>query len=171
MVSFLAHNRQCTITGVIVLLMLLATLLPALNPALAQSCPTPTVRLSAHSAKWGDVVTMEGEGWLPGRTVEISTDTGPEEEEIVNKSVKASNNGKWAESFKVHAPPSDYELVFAQEEGECRITVTKSFSVNDPTISLDPKEGHAGMTVTVRGSGWIKENQISIQFLKNRQGE
>jgi hypothetical protein len=43
MVSFLAHNRQCAIAAIVVVLMLLAGLPSLLNPARAQSAPTITL--------------------------------------------------------------------------------------------------------------------------------
>jgi hypothetical protein len=43
----------------IVSLMLVVSPLPALNPALAQSCPTPTATVSPSSGSWGDSFTEE----------------------------------------------------------------------------------------------------------------
>jgi hypothetical protein len=62
MVCFMANKGQCTIAGMIVLLMLLATLLPDLNPVLAQSCPTPTATISPSSGSPADAMTLQGEG-------------------------------------------------------------------------------------------------------------
>jgi hypothetical protein len=56
MVCFMANKRQCTIAGMIVLLMLLASLLSDLNPALAQQSYSLTA--SPSTAAFGGSITV-----------------------------------------------------------------------------------------------------------------
>ena len=159
---FVAHKWQCTITGMIVLLMLLASLLPDLSLALARSCPTPTVTLSASSGSPGDVLTIQGEGWLPGGTVTI-TATGPEQLDVLTGQVPDS--GTWEADINViRAPPGNYVFVFSEKMDRCDLRATVPFTINGPTISLDLTEGPPGTEVTVQGSGWIAGDIVSIQF-------
>jgi hypothetical protein len=162
MVCFVANKRQCTIAGMIGLLMLLASLLPDLNLALAQSCPTPTVTLSASSGSPGDVLTVQGEGWLPGGTVTI-TATGPERLDVLTGQVPDS--GTWEADINViRAPPGNYVFVFSEIMDRCDLRATVPFTINGPTISLDLTESPPGTEVTVQGSGWIAGDIVSIQF-------
>jgi hypothetical protein len=163
MVFFMANKRQCTIASMIVLLILLASLLPALNPALAQSCPTPTATLSASSAGPGDVLTIQGEGWLPGGTVTI-TATAPDQTDEIIQTVLVPDSGTWETDIDVIGPPpGNYELVFSENKDGCELRVTTPSTINEPTISLDLTEGPSDTEVAVQGSGWILGDIVSTR--------
>jgi hypothetical protein len=176
MVFVMAHKRQHIIAGLIVLLLLLASLLPALNPALAQSCPTPTATVSPSSGSWGDSVTLQGEGWLPGGevTVTIRTSTNPEplSSAPVAGTDPVPDSGKWEATIfgqNVTLPPGDYVFVFSENKDGCELRAMAPFTSNEPTMNLDPTEGPPGTKVTVQGSGWVgdiggKKNGVSLQF-------
>jgi len=122
--------------------MLLASLLPDLNLALAQSCPTPTVTLSASSGSPGDVLTIPGEGWLPGGTLTI-TATEPEQVDLLMGQVPDS--GTWKADINViRAPPGNYVFVFSENMDRCDLRATVPFTINGPMISLDLIEGPPG---------------------------
>jgi hypothetical protein len=125
------------------------------------TCPEPTVTVSPSSGSYGDEFRMQGEGWLPGGTVFFTIFDFPPFPAPVSDSGTWETNGPLG-----FEPPGNYEFVFSQNKDGCELRATALFTVNEPTISLDPTEGPPGTEVTVQGSDWVYGGQriVSIQF-------
>jgi uncharacterized membrane protein YeaQ/YmgE (transglycosylase-associated protein family) len=134
------------------------------------SCPTPTVTLSAPSGTTEGTITVQGKDWAPGGKVTFAltgAQTGAEQFNL--GSVEAADSGEWKrDGFSLwnppHLLPGVYELLFNEEHSGCELRVTKPYTITEPTITLNPIEGHPGTEVTVQGSGWAAEDTVKIYF-------
>jgi cohesin domain-containing protein len=126
------------------------------------SCPTPTVTVNFSWGNFGDTITVQGGGWLPGGTVTI-TATGPTQFDL--GSVPVPDSGAWSGNITVpEVPTGNYELVFSENHEGCEIRVTNPFIIVAQAATLDPTEGSPGTEVTVTGSGWPPGHKIAVKW-------
>ncbi len=102
MVSFLAHNRQWTIAGIVVLLIMLVGLLPVPHPALAQSAVT----LNSTSGLPGTGIIATGSGWPAGHQVKVQWYDGTE-----LAATAVDSNGSFTVSFIVPANAGEGQYI------------------------------------------------------------
>jgi hypothetical protein len=176
MVSFLAHNRQCTLVLTVVVFMLLVGLLSSPHPALAQSAVT----LDPTEGAPGTEVTATGSSWSAGHQVSVQWDDGTE---LTTTTV--DDSGGFTVSFTVPDDAADGQhtvyFVDAPPDGGSGYFIPSTFTVTAPSetpppeadsaITLDPTEGPPGTTVTIQGSGWTPGETVILWFAVNLEAD
>jgi hypothetical protein len=126
------------------------------------SCPTPTVTVNFSWGNFGDTITVQGGGWLPGGSVTI-TATGPTQFDL--GSVPVPDSGAWSGNITVpEVPTGNYELVFRENHEGCELVATDPFIIVAQAATLDPTEGPPGTEATVTGSGWPPGHKIAVKW-------
>ena len=139
MVSLLS-NRQCTLTPLVVLLMLLVGLFSSPNPALAQSAVT----LNSTSGPPGKKITAAGSGWPAGHQVKVQWYDGTE-----LAATAMDSNSSFTVSFIVPANVAQGQYIvyfygFLPEGGWgyfIPATFTVTASCPKPTVTLSAPSG------------------------------
>jgi|GEM_PF-1580176 len=124
----------------------------------------PTLVLDMEQGPRGTLVTVEGDGWLPGDinfvTIKYTTVTEPTEQTIAVKNPDGAGH-IWAQ-FKV--PPfemggDEVNMQIWGTEGD-NTSLKANFLVTTPTISVDPESAAAGEKVMVTGTGFQPLTQL-----------
>ncbi len=124
----------------------------------------PTLLLDMEQGPRGTLVTVEGDGWLPGDinfvTIKYTTVTEPTEQTIAVKNPDGAGH-IWAQ-FKV--PPfemlgDEVNMQIWGTEGD-NTSLKANFIVTTPTISVDPESAAAGEKVMVTGTGFQPLTQL-----------
>jgi len=158
--------KKTKILGIIVIasiLSLLGVVIPA-TPALAQ----PTVTLSPTSGSIGTKVTITAINFESFKNTNVSIFFNTKEIDSSPKTVP--DTGSFTADFYVPAdtmPGTAQVMVSTVIGGQ----VTASFTVLSASISLQPKDGPVGTTVTIDGSGFYASQVVTVSYYPDTKVE
>jgi len=136
----------------------------------------PTLCLDRDQGPRGTLVTVEGDGWLPGDTSFVTIEyAGVPGRGVYGDTVAVAppdaNGDIWAQfsipwfSGTIMAE-GDLNLLFSAIDNNQNASLQSVFTVTVPTFELDSDRGPRGTLVTATGSGWPPEadNFVSIGY-------
>jgi hypothetical protein len=118
----------------------------------------PTLTLNPTSGNVGVSVAVSGSNYVPGAIVTVKFDS------ITEFTFSATGAGALpgtGNTFVVPTATSGSHTVSASDGTN---TGTASFTVNGPTLTLNPTSGPKGTTVAVSGSGYVPSATVTVQF-------
>ena len=123
----------------------------------------PTISVNPTSGGIGTPVSVTGKGFI-GNT-EVKINFGDTSGIITVPAQNVTPDGQFVASFNVDIQGAGSKEVKAEQAGVHSDHFPKaSFTLGAGITDVDPKEGVKGVTVWVRGSGFPKDQNVSIQF-------
>ena len=142
---------------VTVISLLVAIALPSV-PAQAQCVPW-YIELSPESAPPGTEVTVYGYGCDAGKPIDLYFDGV-----LVSEGSETDKNGEFTIPFIVPEKPTGHYWVLARIGSNLGIVEADRLLAVEPGLTVNPGEGPAGTTVTVKGHGFA-ENEEGIELI------
>jgi uncharacterized repeat protein (TIGR01451 family) len=136
---------------------------PANNSATqATTVYNPSFTLSTNSGPTGTVVTVSGSGYAPGETATPSfTDNANKTTKYTN--VTVGGTGHYTTNITIPSGAAS-GLGKVTVKGSGTGSLTASFTVVPPTISVSPTSGPGGTSVTVSGGGFVSGDTLTPAF-------
>ena len=123
----------------------------------------PEIALTPVSGKIGDSVKVTGTGFAKSKDVTITFDGDPVE---TDESVTTGSNGSFEATFTVPpVGPGTYDVTAedgSNNEASARFTISTNISISPVTSQASP--GHVGTPVTISGTGFIANHDITITY-------
>jgi hypothetical protein len=121
----------------------------------------PSISISPNSGVTGDSVTVEGKGFANAESSIKVTYDGTDME----TGITASSKGSWSETFAVPSSAKGSHIVDASGSTTDAGDVPDITFTVSPEISLSPLSGSVGISVTVSGNGFGKnEGNIRVTY-------
>jgi hypothetical protein len=128
----------------------------------------PNISVSPLTGPRGDMITVQGSGWVPDETVTVEFVPGGEDPFTVSTVPDANGNFGAALEVPTTAQDGDDNVVRAWDgpaRGDRNEAEEVLFTVPPPAIELSPTSGVPGMDqVTVTGSGFGAYTSVTITF-------
>ena len=126
----------------------------------------PGISLDTEEGSPGDTVTVTGSGFEEDeKDIEILFDG-----DVVAKDIEADEDGIWEETFEVpEAAMGKYDVTAEGKKTKKKDVEEAEFEVV-PSLVLTPTEGYVGTTLSVRGSGFLKDKPVTITYDGVTQG-
>ncbi|MGP8146683.1 MAG: thermopsin family protease [Thermoplasmata archaeon] len=126
----------------------------------AFSVTTPKITVTPSRGPVGATVTVSGTGFSVSSTVGLLFD-GVTISSCTSGSLTTSGTGAFSCTFRVPSGTSGTSVVATDVGGQ---TATGKFTVTTPAISVNPKQGPVGATVTVSGTGFSVSSVVGLLF-------
>jgi hypothetical protein len=133
--------------------------------------PPPTLSLDPSEGSPGDTISVLGTIWLPQATVQVylgeqdpSSGIGPV------ASTLTGSDGIFSTTFEVPADRTEgrYTVLACQDcGGELDRRQTAPFTLTallPPAIAVDPTIGSPGDAISITGTGWAPQAEVSVYF-------
>ena len=116
------------------------------------------ILVDPSSAYVGDTINITGGGFLPGETGIRVTFRG----QTPVSGITADRYGAWTTSFPLPASPYGDNVVTAL--GDATAAVTGTINIRARVESISPLEGAPGDSVTITGSGFSSNEELTVLF-------
>jgi hypothetical protein len=121
---------------------------------------TPAISVAPKQGPIGASVTVSGSGFSQSSTVGLVFD-GVTVSSCTSGSLTTNTGGSFSCTFAVPSGTSGTTVTATDVGGQ---TATGKFTVTTPAISVSPKQGPVGTTVTVSGTGFSVSSVVSLVF-------
>jgi len=135
------------------------------NKPEAEFSVKPEITIDPTSAASGDTIQVSGTGFAGKEYITITFNESRVSTEPIQ--LKSNHNGSFSGSFLVPFPtPSGISEVRASDRSANRakadLTISAGIRLSPNTSRTSP--GHAGMTLTVSGSGFMADTMVTITY-------
>jgi hypothetical protein len=134
-------------------------------PEIDFAVSSPSIVINRTSGSPGTSVTISGSGFAANENITITYDGNP-----IGGGISANSQGSWNGSFTVPASPSGSHLVDAYGFITPASSVPGLTFIVTPGISTSKISAPPGTSITVTGSGFAANENITITFDGNPAG-
>jgi len=120
----------------------------------------PGISLSKLSGYVGDTVAVKGSGFKDEESGIKVTYDGTQ----AGSSTTANDDGSWEVSFEVPPSTKGDHKVDAYGRYTSATSISDKYFTVKPKITLTPDEGHVGTSLSVSGSGFSANREVSIKY-------